>query len=107
MSFGLPRQFLTPLSVLWRTPLGIEIRQSLKSFHTPNSRDLQHPARLKHLNLHKPTSREMVLEAIKSNVLKTGCLHDTFTDDGITNPIYRAAPSCFEFKLVESTVLSV
>jgi hypothetical protein len=26
----------------------------------------------------------MVLEAIKSNVLKTDCLHDTLTDDGIT-----------------------
>lgn len=49
----------------------------------------------------------MVLEAIKSNVLKTGCLQDTFTDDGITNPIYRAARLCFEFKLVGSTVLFV
>jgi hypothetical protein len=29
----------------------------------------------------------MVLEAIKSNVLKTGCLHDTFTDEGITESI--------------------
>jgi len=42
----------------------------------------------------------MVLEAIKSNVLKTGCLQDTFTDDGITNPIHRPARFCFEFKLV-------
>jgi hypothetical protein len=46
----------------------------------------------------------MVLEAIKSNVLKTGCLQDTFTDDGITNSIHRSARFCFEFKLVVGNV---
>jgi hypothetical protein len=46
----------------------------------------------------------MVLEAIKSNILKTDCLQDTFTDDGIANPIHISACFFFKFKLVFGTV---